>query len=342
MELLPKHITLNGQPVSVSDLLQKEGKTEWEKEWLDFLKEWYSKSDHINVQTSGSTGTPKVIQLKKDFVAASAKRTIQFFNLQENDRVLHCLPSRFIAGKLMIVRALIGKLDLQIIDPATNFEFLKTKNFKFAAMVPNQISKILEYESWNLEFLLIGGAAIPHQIERQLQQFSTICYSSYAMTETATHIALRKLNGRNPQEFYHCLEDIHVELSNDECLQIFMPGLEIPYLQTTDLAELKDEKTFHILGRADNVIISGGIKYSPEAIEKKLESFISQPFMISSLPHETLGSQIILQLEESENEETRQEIKAICEQHLDKFEQPRQIHFINELPRTGNGKLKRK
>lgn len=355
MALHPTHITLDGKHIEVETLLRKtSGSYDWEKSWFNFLAEWYNVQDFIEVQTSGSTGAPKTIRLNKTFVAASARRTIRFFNLKENDRVLHCLPSNYIAGKLMIVRALIGKLDLLVVDPSTDFSFLQKESFKFAAMVPNQVGKLLEFvrqpADWNpdfagtpfgrLEFLLLGGSAIPQNLVKKLQAISTACYSSYAMTETATHIALRKLNGPGASEFYHCLDDIEVELSKAGCLRIKMPGLEKP-LQTNDLAELQDKKTFQVLGRADNIIISGGIKFSPEQLEKKLEPYIKQPFMISWLPHEMLGQQLILLVEGNQSAETNQQLQHIFQQQLDKFERPRKIRFISKLPRTLNGKIDR-
>ncbi len=341
MELHPTHITLNGEQIRIETLLRKtSGTSDWEKSWLDFLAEWYNGMNYIEVQTSGSTGPPKIIRLNKAFVAASARRTIRFFNLKENDRVLHCLPSNYIAGKLMIVRALIGRLNVHVVDPSTDFSFLKKKPFKFAAMVPNQVGKLLEFGIWNLEFLLIGGSSIPQNLVEKLQTVSTACYSSYAMTETATHIALRKLNGTDASEFYHCLEDIEVELSEEGCLRIKMPGFEKP-LQTNDLAELRDQKTFQILGRADNVIISGGIKFSPEQLEKKLEPHIRQPFIISWLPHETLGQQLILLVQGNQTQETTTTLQSVIQHHLDKFERPRQIRSVPQLPRTPNGKIDR-
>ncbi|MCW0482676.1 AMP-binding protein [Gaoshiqia sediminis] len=357
LKLFPSHITLNGQPTEVEQLLKNRDKSSgWERDWLDFLAEWYNDNDFIEVQTSGSTGSPKTIHLKKEFVAASALRTISFFNLREGDRALHCLPNRFIAGKLMVVRALLGKLDLYVVDPSTDFDILRHPElparrsdgvsgsaapFKFAAMVINQVEKCLEFGISNLEFLLIGGSAIPSTLEEKLQTVHTRCYSSYAMTETATHIALRQLNGEGKDEWYHCLDGVRVGLNGAGCIRIEMPGLENGFLQTNDLAELVDDHSFRILGRADNVIISGGIKFSPEQLEEKLEPFIVQPFMITSLPHETLGQQLILAVEETETPELSGELQSICRQQLNKYEQPRQICFVRELPRTPNGKINR-
>jgi O-succinylbenzoic acid--CoA ligase len=348
MNLFPKHIMLNGAKDLVDEFIQIEHTTELEKELAGFLKEWISPEDFIEVITSGSTGTPKTFRLKKEFVAESAQRTLHSFQLKKNDRILHCLPIKYIAGKLMVVRALLGELDLHLVEPSTDFAFLKMERFRFAAMVPNQVAKILKAESQpgelleNIEKLLIGGSAIPASLEQTLQQFSTLCFSSYGMTETATHIALRKINGAGSDDWYHCLEDINVNLSAEGCLQIFMPGLEKPPLQTTDLAELKDEKTFRILGRSDNVIISGGIKFSPEQIEKKLEPFISVPFLISSLPHDSLGQQLVLVVEGKDSAAGTKRLEEICRRELEKFEQPRKIIFVSEIPKTENGKANRK
>ncbi len=348
MNLFPEHIKLLGEKVLVDEFIQRNYTTEPEKELAGFLKEWNLKEDFIEVKTSGSTGTPKIIRLKKEFVAESAQRTLHSFQLKKNDRILHCLPIKYIAGKLMVVRALLGELNLHLVEPSTDFAFLKMERFRFAAMVPNQVAKILKAESKpgelleSIEKLLIGGSAVPYFLEKRLQNLKTACYSSYAMTETATHIALRKINGADADGWYHCLEKVKVNLSAEGCLQIFMPGQTEQPLQTTDLAELKDEKTFRILGRSDNVIISGGIKFSPEQIEKKLEPFISEPFLISSLPHESLGEQLVLLVEGEKSDEYAKRLQEICRQNLGRYEQPREILFVSEIPKTENGKPDRK
>lgn len=341
MKYKPSHITLNGELVSIAELFDNTPSVN-EKELVAFLKDWYANNDFIEVQTSGSTGQAKTIQLKKDFIAASAKRTIRFFQLKPKDQILHCLPIKYIAGKLMVVRALIGELDLHIVEPSSDFKLQKEQRFKFAAMVPNQILKLLKLsqKNWYIEQLLIGGDAISADLEQQLQQIDTACYSSYGMTETATHIAIRKLNGNKADNYYHCLDKISVQLSNNNCLEICMPTIET--LRTTDIAKLKDERTFKILGRSDNIIISGGIKFSPEEIEKKLAAHLKVPFMISYLPHDKLGKQLVLLIESEKNLNLKQELENICQNLLNKFECPRQIKFTNNLPKTDNGKLKRK
>ncbi len=242
----------------------------------------------------------------------------------------------------MLIRALIGKLDLYLVDPASDFQILNAgTSFKFAAMVVNQASKLLQLQQPKLEFLLLGGSAIPAPLEQALQQLPTRCFSSYAMTETATHIALRELNADASDKYYHCLNDIHVSLNEKACLRINMPGLPNGFLQTTDLAELDGTGKFRILGRADNRIISGGLKFSPEELEKKLESKIPVPFFITSKAHTTLGQQLVLVAESPEKQELSKLIEEQCQILLERYEQPREIIFMDALPRTENGKIKR-
>ncbi len=348
MNAFPEHININGQYLKVKEFIRGNHSALHEKELAGFLDEWYNSESYIKATTSGSTGIPKTIRLEKEFVAESARRTIKYFRLKESDRVLHCLSTRYIAGKLMVVRALSGNLKLYTAAPETDFSFLQKEKLHFAAMVPLQVIKILDEEpspgEWlqNLEQLLIGGSALPHSLETRLKDIPTACYSSYGMTETATHIALRKINGDGADEYYHCLEGIKIKLSENGCLQIIMQGLRKQPLATTDLAEVLNDNTFRILGRADHVIVSGGIKYSPEQLERKLQPFIKQPFVISSIPHETLGQQLVLILEGTENPEEKEALQEICRKHLTRYEQPRKITFIKEIPLTLNGKPLRK
>lgn len=317
---------------------------EWEKELYFFLNEWFSDSDFVLAQTSGSTGEPKPIELPKSVMRKSAERTIEYFGLQKNDRLLLSLPCRYIAGKMMIVRAIVGQMNLIPVDPSTDFEFLDHETFDFGAMVPNQVFKLLEQTSGaeklqNIRNLLVGGSAISSVLEEQISRLSNRVASTYGMTETASHIAIRELSANRKSDFYHCLPGISVSLSETECLQIHLPEFAEP-LQTNDFAELQSDTSFRILGRADSVIISGGIKYSPEALEKKLETVISERFIISSVPDEKLGEKLALVIEGKPYE------TVILEQKINflltAFERPKVIFFLERFPETSSGKIMRK
>ena len=303
MNIFPDTLILNGTAHRVKDLLQTQACVpDIQSDVVDFLAQWYGPENTITAHTSGSTGPPKAIFLEKKFVAQSAIRTLDFFDLKPKARILLCLPLRYIAGKLMVVRALLGGLDLCTAEPTDDFDFLiqcRPNPFRFAAMVPNQVTKLLEAPERfdGLSSLLIGGSALSSRLETELGKVPTACFASYGMTETATHIALRRINGQNASDRFQCLDQIQVGLSERGCLTIEMPGLDVPFLETNDLAALDGPETFRILGRADNVIICGGIKYFPETLEKKLEDLIACPFFIGSQPDETLGHRIVLVIE---------------------------------------------
>jgi len=191
----------------------------------------------------------------------------------------------------------------------------------------------------NISKLLVGGSAISHELEKQISTLSNRVVSTYGMTETATHIAIRELSGKKQSEYYQCLPEITVGMNSQGCLQIHLPELQEP-LQTNDLAEVLSPTTFKILGRADSVIISGGIKYPPEVIEKKIEHLLNRRFVISALPDEKLGEKLVLVIEGKPFKTLELEKKT--EQILSAFERPRQIIFMAEFPETGHAKLARK
>ncbi len=336
--LFPNCLCYNGEQRDIQELIDSKC------EISDFLSQWYDNRDVISVKTSGSTGKPKAIELNKIFVAQSAQRTLNYFNLQKNDRILLCLPMHYIAGKLMLVRALLGQLDLCTLPANSNFSLLSqlpNNHFHFVAMVVNQVAKLMaKPNAFNsIETLLIGGSSLPSQLETELQKIPTACYLSYGMTETATHVALRAVNGGNRSQCYHCLEDITVSLDND-CLVIALANEKC--LHTNDIAKIYDNKTFKIIGRSDNVIISGGIKFIPEAIEEKISPYINENYFIASQADNTLGDKIVLVIESVESDELKRQIETICKRHLSTYERPKAIIFKPLFQRTKTDKIIRK
>jgi len=343
-------IRINGQKYSDNELnfliaerLLLPQLPEWERELYTFLREWFSPSDFIEAQTSGSTGEPQIIRLPKTMMERSACRTIEFFGLQAGNRILLSLPCRFIAGKMMVVRAIIGHMDLITVDPSSDFDLLSDETFDLGAMVPNQVFKLLESPSGtqkieNIRNLLVGGSSIPANLEVQISQLTNRVVSTYGMTETASHIAIRELSGENRSDIYHCLKGISVTTGQNGCLQIHDFKLT-ELLQTKDIAELLSPSSFRILGRADDVIICGGIKFWPEKIEKSLLSAIQCRFVISSLPDEKLGEKIVLVIEGEYVDIDL--INNKLTEILPSFERPKAICFLEKFSETPNGKLKR-
>ncbi len=306
----------------------------WQQEILHFLKE-YLHNTKIKVTTSGSTGKPKTLYILKKFMKNSALITGDYFNLQQGHTALLCLPIRYIAGKMMLVRAVELGLKLVCVSPSGNpLEHIKT-TIDFCAMVPLQVEQSLSKISF-IKQLIIGGAPISCQLEKQLQQVNTLCFATYGMTETVTHIAIRPLNHVLKSEYYTILNGITITKDFRGCLVIDCPHLNSDQVITNDMVELINEKQFQFLGRYDHVINSGGVKIHPEIVEKKLSSIFSERFFITAIPDEKLGEKVVLIIEKEKTNTT-----PILTAYLEKFEIPKHIFYTQKFIETPTGKIKR-
>jgi O-succinylbenzoic acid--CoA ligase len=327
---------INGFHLNREDLFQlaytsiKEGVC-FKKEFGTFIMDWIDDNDFIEVTTSGTTGVPKIIKLQKQAMVHSALATADFFDLEAGNTVLHCLPTRYIAGKMMLIRAIIIGLELDIIPPTSHLDDLDpSKKYDFVALVPTQIQAGLEKLN-QFKKIIIGGAKLSETVANQLKSCEASIYETYGMTETITHIAAKKI-GENT---FKTLPNVSISTDERGCLVINAPNILSENIITNDLVEITNEKEFQWLGRIDNVINSGGIKYFPEKIEAKLASKITQRFFIAGLPDANLGQKIALFIE---GESVAVEPKIF--KTLEKFECPKEIHFIANFLEANN-KIKR-
>ncbi len=341
-------LTINGQTYDKLALVELiETKTNlptWQQSCYQFIKDWLSEEAYVEVQTSGSTGTPKRIHLEKARMVSSAKMTGHYFNFSKGQKALLCLPCDYIAGKMMVVRAFVWGLDLHLVAPAGNPMSNNKEQFAFAAMVPMQVTKVLEESPEQLEQitqLIIGGGKVGQALYKELQKLPTQCYATYGMTETITHIAIQKLNGVGQSDYFEALPAIQLSLDNRGCLVIDAPNVAIEQVITNDIVQLEADK-FKWLGRFDNVINSGGVKVFPEQIEKKLEKIVKVRFFISYLPDEKLGQKVILILEDSQwNDLQITDYQLETKKVLTKYEQAKALYFIDNFAETPTGKIQR-
>ena len=315
----------------------------WEYDLYSFILQWISEEEYIKVKTSGSTGKPKEMKFAKKAMVASAKLTGNFLNLQKGDKALLCLPMGFIAGKMMVVRAFVRGLDLVPVEPSGNPLQEINGIFDFAAMTPMQVFNILNdtngIEKLNkIKNLIIGGGEINPKLEKRLKLLKNNTYHTYGMTETLTHIALRKINGENRNDSFMALKNIWFEQDERNCLIIHSPHISNEKIITNDIVTLKSKTKFEFLGRFDNIINSGGIKIIPEIIENKLEAFINQRFFIYGQPDEKLGEKIVLVIEGKSDNQIEETLEKIP---FSKFEKPKEVIFMDGFVETGNGKINR-
>ena len=268
---------------------------------LEFEKIWQDDSEFVLCQTSGSTGMPKEIELRKDFMRQSARRTNEFFGITDSSRLHTCLDFKYIASMMMTVRADEAKCLLTSEYPSTKplGEIAKDEEIDLLSVVPAQMEWILDSEdSWRgIKHILIGGSAIPMMMRRRIALSGYDAWETYGMTETASHIALRRV-GEDDVPF-ETLDGISVEINDENCLVVKMAdGLTFT---TNDIAKVESPKEFRILGRADNCVISGGIKIMPEDLERKLGPFIAFDYCISSVPDKKWGEKLVLVVEIPDN-----------------------------------------
>lgn len=310
----------------------------------EFLAEWQNDSPYVLVQTSGSTGKPKPMQVEKRRMLASARITCDFLGLHEGQTALLCLPLDYIAGKMMVVRALERGLRLMAVEPTGHPLVIQEENplcADFAAMVPMQVYNSLQVPEEReclrqIRQLIIGGGAIDDAMATELRAFPHAVWSTYGMTETLSHIALRRLSGPEASDYYVPFPSVRVSLSSDDCLVIDAPEVCPEPLITNDIAELSPQG-FRILGRRDNVICSGGIKIQAEEVERRLKPFMHAPFLVSKRPDEKYGEIVVLLTEGSV-----EEVQQVCERILPKYHQPRVYLHIPHIPLTETGKPARK
>lgn len=329
---------LNGYHLNADDLCRvaysfiKEGE-EFEKPVGDFLLDWFNEKDYIEMFTSGTTGLPKTIVVKKQAMVNSAIATGDFFEIQPGDKALHCLPMKYVAGKMMLVRAMILGLDIDFVAPSARPLENLDECYDFAAMVPMQAENSLK-DFKKVKKIIIGGAKINDVLEKKLLKHpETICYETYGMTETITHIAAKRVG----EKAFTVLPDVTVSYDERNCLVIHAPKISDDVIITNDIVELVNENQFIFLGRMDNVINSGGIKLIPEQIEEKLAGKIDRRFYFTSKEDKILGEKLVLVIE---GEYFPVDEKLFDD--IDKYQKPKEILFIPQFKETISGKILRK
>ncbi|WP_397362886.1 AMP-binding protein [Olleya sp. R77988] len=311
-----------------------------------FLTQWLDDKDYIEVKTSGSTGTPKPIILKKQAMVNSAIATGDFFKLQPGNTALLCLPATYIAGKMMLVRAMVLGLELDYLQPTINPIFDTEKQYNFCAMIPAQVQNTINSLE-NIKTLIVGGAQVSTKLKQQFSGLKTKIFETYGMTETITHIAVKSVNNTLFQEenrhaelveasIFKILPNITISQDERQCLVIDAPQLTSQQIVTNDVVKLHSKNAFEWLGRIDNVINSGGVKLFPEQIEAKLQSKIETRFFIASESNITFGEVAILIIEAKNNK-----LDLDVFSSLNSIETPKKIYSIPTFVETPSGKINR-
>ena len=314
---------------------------------MAFIDEWNNDSAYVEVKTSGSTGEPKRMLVEKRRMLNSARITCDFLGLKPGDTALLCMSTDYIAGKMMVVRSIERRLKLIEVPPSghplDNGPWsMVNGQLSFAAMVPMQVYNSLQVPAEKerlmaIRHLIIGGGAIDEAMEAELRSFPNAVWSTYGMTETLSHIALRRISGPEASEWYTPFPTVKLSTNDEGCLVIDAPEVCAQTLVTNDIVELKPDARFRIRGRKDNVICSGGIKIQIEEVEQALKKYVRVPYIISKRKDPKFGEIVVLLTEG----DTAQ-VQTICQQVLPKYHQPKLYLKIDKIPLTETGKPARK
>lgn len=320
--------------------------TDFEQRVISFVAEWFDDSQTVKVQTSGSTGTPKVFDIEKDRMIYSANKTCDILGLKQGDSALLCLPVDYISGKMMVVRAIERKLTLFIKTPSINPLTDLTEAIDFCAMSPLQVENSLD-KIHLIKNIIIGGAAVSESLKTKISDqlkkgessIKKHIYETYGMSETLSHIALKKIYPI-AEDYFKVLEGVEISLDKRGCLQIFAPNLNSKTLLTNDLVEINNGKEFRFLGRIDNVINSAGLKIYPEQLESLVKKEIANEVVFLGIADELLGQKLVLVIEGQEKGEIIERLEKIV--YPSKNHQPKEIIFTEKFPRIPNGKIDRR
>jgi O-succinylbenzoic acid--CoA ligase len=311
---------------------------QFEKSIGEFILNWLNDDDSIKVETSGSTGDSKKIMITKEHMVNSARATGHHFKQGEKTSALLCLSANFIAGKMMLVRAMVLGWDLHIVAPSKDVLTEYDNDYDFVAMVPYQLYHAIP-DLKKVKKLIVGGGPVSKELAEMLRDIPTEIYATYGMTETISHIAARKINGVGRTDIYEALPNVKLSTDARGCLAIYAPGIAEKVIITNDIVDLISSSRFKWLGRYDNVINSGGYKIHPEVVEGKLASFIKLPFIIASEKDEELGERVILIIENNQKKPLPNYSNALAS--IESYERPKKIYTITKFPFTETEKIKR-
>lgn len=299
-----------------------------EKNVFRLVKDWNSGKEYFNFQTSGSTGSTKTIPISREKIIYSTHATFGLIDPENAIKsALLCLDPGFIGGAMVIFRALIKGLNLTISEPSLSLDKMPaTSTIDLVSMVPSQYQSTSVSVLERFKTILIGGAAIGIEASSP----SPHVYSTYGMTETISHIALRRIDS----SLFTTTGDTEVRADQDGALSFRGTITDHQWLNTNDIGEVLTNHSFHWMGRKDFVINTGGVKVHPEKIEQKLSGSIRGKFMITSLPDPLFGEKVVLVMEDKQSSSLDFSI-------LDKYEIPKAIFYERQLYQTESGKIDR-
>lgn len=304
-----------------------------------FIERFLDASDSIEAMTSGSTGQPKLIRLLKNDMRLSARATNAFFGIDSTSVMAMPLSVDYIAGKMMIVRALEARCTLLCESPSMSpLSDCTRDDVDLVPIVPAQIGGFISGGGCKrCRHVIVGGGAVSAGQEEALCATGVKAYATYGMTETCSHVALRRMGTGEPFEL---LDGFTASTDPEGRLVIESSNMSFGRLHTNDVVHMLTPRSFVVLGRADNVIISGGEKIHPEADERLIASVLEgRKFYLTGRKSDLWGEEPVLVVEGTLGEEERQRLMDACRERLPRHHVPKDVIEVPSVRLTRTGKI---
>ena len=280
-------------------------------------------SEPLVISTTGTGGEVKKVLIPASALIASANSAHKYLGAKLGDSWSLLLPTNHIAGINVLTRSILLESEIKTIDQRADF----------TSIVPTQLHKALTEDSKLLKHLksckavLVGGARLPENLAAQAKAAGLNIVTTYGATETCGGCVYDGIP----------LDGVSIQII-DGLIELKVPEMNSgDWIKTKDLGEIVDGK-LKILGRVDDVIISGGENISLDKLEKYLEAkFSNQLFVAVALPDEKWGEILGLVSEK----EFPSEMNSQIANDLGKFYVPKTSKVISNIPTIGIGKFDR-
>jgi len=302
--------------------------------------------------TSGSSGLPRAVELSRGSFLAAATASAARLGWHDDDRWLCCLPIAHVGGLSILTRCLIARSTIVLIprfDPEAVVNAIDQSAVTLTSLVPAMLARLLRLmPDWtppsSLRAVLLGGSAASEAIWDEAEQRGIPLRATYGLTETCSQVATAKASA--PRDLVP-LDGVDIRI-RDGCIEV--AGFNVysctltsdGYLRTGDLGRLHSDGVLEVLGRADDLIITGGENVMPAEVEAELEAHpqISRAVVFGQ-PNPEWGEIVAAVLVPDGSPIDSAVLRKWCENRLAPFRRPRLIAWLEKLPETANGKIDR-
>lgn len=312
----------------------------------------------VVIGTSGSTGEPKGVMLSAGALRASALATYE--RLGGPGHWVLALPVHHVAGLQVLVRGLVADTEVSTVEGTNGFTAqgfaaavdALPDDRRYAALVPTQLGRILDAGGRAVDAaascaaIIVGGAAASPALLDQAQAAGITAVTTYGMSETAGGCVYDGLP----------LPGALVDVADDRTIRLGGPTLALGYLRRPDLtARAFASGWFHtsdigrwlpggrleVLGRADDVVVSGGEKIPPLLVERALlATGLIESACVTGIPDDEWGQAVaaVVVGRDADAAALREAVRQAVGRHA----VPKRMLFVDRLPMLESGKVDRK